>query len=253
VVITLGALLVGWIAAVVVGISKTAIPGAALLVTPLVALVFDGRQIAGVALPLLLMADVFAVRWYHSSARWDLLRPLVVWVGLGFVAGAAFFIAVGSGDRALDVVIGTSILVMVVVQVVRLIRRTRPAEPTTAAAAVYGSAGGFTTFVSNNAGPIMNTYLIRLGLDKAELVGTSAWFYLSVNLAKVPIYVVLGALSAGGSFFTRETLLFDVLCAPMIVVGVYAGRSLFHRVSQDVFLAVVLVLSALASVKLLLG
>ena len=120
--ITLGALLVGWIASVVVGISKTAIPGAALLVTPLVALVFDGRQIAGVALPLLLMADVFAVRWYNSSARWDLLRPLVVWVGLGFVTGAGFFVAVGSGDRVLDVVIGTSILVMVVVQVVRLIR-----------------------------------------------------------------------------------------------------------------------------------
>ena len=252
-VITLGALLVGWIASVVVGISKTAIPGAALLVTPLVALVFDGRQIAGVALPLLLMADVFAVRWYNSSARWDLLRPLVGWVGLGFVAGAGFFIVVGNGDRALDVVIGTSILVMVVVQVVRLIRRTRPAEPTTAAAAVYGSAGGFTTFVSNNAGPIMNTYLIRLGLDKAELVGTSAWFYFSVNLAKIPIYLLLGALSAGGSFFTRETLLFDLLCAPMIVVGVYTGRSLFHRVSQEVFLAVVLVLSALASVKLLLG
>ena len=251
--ITAGALAVGWIAALVVGISKTAIPGAALLVTPLVAFVFDGREIPGAALPLLLLADVFAVRWYNRSARWDLLRPLVPWVALGFVAGAAFFIGVGSGGRTLEVVIGTSILVMVAVQVIRLVRRAQPAAPTVAAAGVYGSAGGFTTFVSNNAGPIMNTYLVRLGLGKAELVGTSAWFYFSVNVAKVPIYLALGAWSTGGSFFTRETLLFNLLCAPMIVVGVYVGRALFHHVSQELFLAIVLVLSAAAAVKLLVG
>ncbi|MGD9703546.1 MAG: TSUP family transporter [Acidimicrobiia bacterium] len=251
--ITLGAVLIGITAALVVGLSKTAFPGAGLLATPLVALVFDGRTIAGAALPILLFADVFAVRWYRDTARWDLLRPLVPWVAIGFAAGAAFFIGVGRSGRSLDVTIGVSILTMVVVQVVRLLRRTAPAEPSLAAAALYGSAGGFTTFVSNNAGPILNTYLLRLGLGKAELVGTSAWFYFAVNVSKIPIYLTLGALSSGGSFFTGESLLFDLVCAPAVLVGVLSGRELFHRVPQQTFLVIVLVLSAAASVKLLVG
>lgn len=251
--ITLGAVLIGICAALVVGLSKTALPGAALLATPLIALVFDGRVIAGAALPILLLADVFAVRWYRDAARWDLLRPLVPWVGLGFVGGAAFFIAVGAGGRTLEVVIGVSILTMVLLQVLRMVRSSAPASPSTTAAAFFGSTGGFTTFVSNNAGPIMTTYMLRLGLGKAELVGTSAWFYFAVNVSKVPIYVALGALSSGGSFFTRESLLFDLLCAPAVLVGVLSGRALFHRLPQRTFLVIVLVLSAAASVKLLAG
>jgi uncharacterized membrane protein YfcA len=252
-VITLGAVFIGMVAALVVGLSKTALPGAALLATPLIALVFDGREIAGATLPILLLADVFAVRWYRDSARWDLLRPLVPWVGIGFLVGAAFFVAVGAGGRTLDVVIGVTILAMVLLQVVRMVQRSEPASPSVMAAAGFGSTGGFTTFVSNTAGPIMNTYMLRLGLGKAELMGTSAWFYFAVNVAKIPIYVILGVVASGGSFFTRESLFFDLLCAPAVLVGALGGRALFHRLPQQAFLVIVLVLSAAASVKLLAG
>jgi len=81
--------------------------------------------------------------------------------------------------------------------VVRIVRQSPPRPSTTIDAVVYGTAGGFTTFVSNAAGPIINTYLVGLGLDKRQLVGTSAWFYLAVNLAKVPVYVVLVLSFAG--------------------------------------------------------
>jgi uncharacterized protein len=252
-VITWGSVGIGATAGLIVGLSKTALPGAALLVTPLVALVFGGREIAGAALPILLLADLFAVRWYRDSARWDLLRPLAPWVGLGFAGGATFFVVVGRGGRTLDVVIGVSILSMVGVQALRMVRGMHPAEPTVTAAALYGTAGGFTTFVSNTAGPVLNAHLLRLGLGKAELVGTSAWFYFAVNVSKLPIYVALGALSAGGSFFTRHSLLFDLVSAPAVLVGVTSGRALFHRVPQRMFLVIVLVLSAAASVKLLVG
>jgi len=154
---------------------------------------------------------------------------------------------------SLDVVIGVTILAMVLLQVVRMVQRTEPSSPSMMAAACFGSTGGFTTFVSNTAGPIMNTYMLRLGLGKAELMGTSAWFYFAVNVAKIPIYVLLGALTSGGSFFTRESLLFDLLCAPAVLVGALSGRALFHRLPQQTFLVIVLVLSAAASLKLLAG
>jgi len=245
--------ILGVVAALIVGLSKTALPGAGLLATPLLAMVFTGRAIPGATLPILLTADVFAVRWYRHSTRWDLLRPFAPWVALGFVAGAWFFIVVGAGGRTLNLSIGVMILAIVALQAWRMIRRVQPVPRSTGADAFYGTTGGFATFVSNNAGPILNTHLLRLGLDKRELVGTSAWFYFVVNVVKVPIYLGLGAWSHGGGFFSRNTLGYDAVLVPAVVVGVFGGRRVFDRIPQRTFLVVVLVLAAGGAVKLIAG
>ena len=131
-------------------------------------------------------------------------------------------------------------------------RRLEPVAPTAATAAVYGSSGGFTTFVANAAGPILNTYLIRLGLKKDELVGTSAWFYFAVNIAKIPVYIALGFWSGGGRFFTGTSLAFDAAMVPAVLIGVFSGRRLLHKLPERAFLIGVLVMSIAGAVKLLL-
>ncbi len=249
---TVGTLLVGALAAFIVGLSKTGLPGGALIAIPLFATLVDGRLIPGASLPILLVADLFAVGLYHHHARWDLLRSLAGGVVVGFAAGVVFFISVGSASRPIEVVIGVIILVMVVLQLWRIGRNTpvKPVPP--AIAAGYGTAGGFTTFVANAAGPIMNVYMTGLGLSKAELVGTSALFYCSVNLAKVPIYFALGEWTSGGRFFTAQTLAFDAAMIPAIFVGLFSGRALFNVISQRAFLVAVMGLSAAGAVRLLL-
>jgi hypothetical protein len=243
---TATALAVGVLAALVTGLSKTALPGAGLLATPLFALVVDGRMITGVALPVLIFADVYATRWYRSHTRWDLLRPLTVWVAAGFGLGAVFFV-LADGVRTIETVIACAIITVVGVQVVRLLRNAPPRPASAADAALYGTAGGFTTFVSNAAGPIMNTYLVGLGLDRQTLVGTSAWFYFAVNLAKIPFYLVLG------HFFTAEGLLYDLCLLPAVLVGLYAGRALLPRLHDRFFVWLVLALSLGGALRLLLA
>jgi uncharacterized membrane protein YfcA len=251
-VFTVEALLVGALAAYIVGLSKTGVPGSALIATPLLATVFDGRLIPGATLPILLFADLFAVGWYRQHTRWDLLRPLAWWVGLGYVFGIVFFVAVGSATRSLEVTIGGIVLVIVLIQLSRMIRGApeRTADMTTAAR--YGTTGGFTTFVANAAGPVINTYLAGLGLKKHELIGTSAWLYFVINLTKIPFYVALGEWTTGGRFFTWDSLLYDLVVVPVILIGVYSGRALFHHIPQRAFLIAVLVLSALGGINLLL-
>ena len=249
---TVGALLIGALAALVTGLSKAALPGAGLLAVPLFAMVAEGRGIPGVALPVLLFGDFFAVRWYRQHTRWELLRPIAVWVAVGFAAGTAFFALSGNNTRVLDIAIASGILLVVGLQVVRIVRQSPPRPSNASDAVVYGTAGGFTTFVSNAAGPIINTYLVGLGLDKRELVGTSAWFYLAVNLAKVPVYIALGELTTGGRFFTGESLLYNLALLPAVGVGVYVGRHVFHRLPERLFLWAVLILSFAGAVKLLL-
>jgi uncharacterized membrane protein YfcA len=251
-VFTAEALIVGALAAYIVGLSKTGLPGSGLIAIPLFATVFDGRLITGATLPVLLFADLFALRWYRQHARWDVLKPLAVWVGLGYVFGIAFFIVVGSATRSLEVAIGGIVLLIVAIQLWRLFRGAPQRQATTGAAAAFGTTGGFTTFVANAAGPVINTYLAALGLPKHEHLGTSAWLYFSINLSKIPFYIALGEWTTGGRFFTWDSLAFDAVLIPGVLAGVFSGRSLFHRLPQRAFLLAVLVLSAAAALRMTL-
>lgn len=248
---TVEALLVGAVAAFVVGLSKTGLPGGALIATPLLATVFDGRLIAGGALPILIVADLFAVGWYRQHARWDVLRPLAVWIAVGYALGATFFVAVGSASGTIEVTIGAIVLGIVLLQFFRMWRGNLPTGSSSTLAATHGTTGGFTTFVANAAGPVINTYLIRLGLPKHELVGTSAWLYFIINLSKIPLYLALGAWSTGGAFFTGEVLLYDLAVVPAVLLGAFGGRALFRHIPQRLFAIVVLALSALGAINLL--
>lgn len=247
---TVGALLIGAAAAFVVGLSKTGVPGGALIAIPMLATVFDGRLIAGGTLPILLVADLFAVGWYHRNARWDVLRPIAGWIALGYAFGTTFFIAVGTASDTIKSTVGVIVLTIVGLQVLRLWRGNPPEGSTRTIEATHGTTAGFTTFVANAAGPVVNTYLIRLGLPKHAIVGTSAWLYFVVNVSKIPIYLALGAFTTGGSFFTADALLFDLIVIPGVFVGVYSGRALFRRIPQRAFTIVVLSLSAAGALKL---
>lgn len=248
---SVGAVLIGALAAFVIGLSKTGLPGGALIAIPMLATVFDGRLIAGGTLPILLVADVFAVAWYRRHARWDVLRPLTPWIGVGYLVGVTFFIAVGSASGVIELTIGVIVLTIVGMQILRMWLGDPPSGGGAVMTATHGTTGGFTTFVANAAGPVINTYLIRLGLPKHEMVGTSAWLYFLVNLSKVPIYAALSVWTAGGPFFTREALLFDAAVIPGVFVGAISGRLLFRHISQRLFTSVVLGLSAAGAIKLL--
>lgn len=248
-----GALLVGCLAAFLVGVSKTGLPGAAMIATPLIATVTTGRMIAGTVVPILLLADVFAIAWYRQYADWRLLRSLTGSLAVGFAAGALYFIVVGENDRVVTISMGVIVLLVVAAQAVRF-RRQDTGErraPSATATAVFGTAGGFTTFVANAAGPILNSFLVSAGVNKQSFIGTSAWFYFGVNVAKIPLYLALGEFSDGGPFITGETLTFFAAVAPFVVVGVYTGRRLFVRLPQRTFLWIVLAFAAVGGLNLL--
>lgn len=246
---TAGGLLAGGIAALIVGLSKTGLPGVSLAAVPLIALVVDGRLIPGATLPLLIFADLFAIYWYRKFARWDLLRGLTPSIGAGFLLGIGFFVVVGAATEQLERSIGIILLAIVLLQIWHMFREATPNLGRVAIAG-FGAGGGFTTFVANAAGPVINTYLAALRLPKSELLGTAAWLYFVVNLAKIPFYLALGIWSEGGLFFTADSLLWNLALVPGILLGVIIGRQIYHRIPQREFLLAVLILSAIGSLVL---
>jgi hypothetical protein len=191
--------LLGVVCAFFIGVAKTGVPGIGILVIPLMVLaVGDARQTAGWLLPILCVADVFAVIYWRGHAAVWRLFSLAPWVLAGIGGGA---LALGLSERLLRPLVGVIVLGMLGAH---LWRRFRPGEPAadTAHSALYGITAGFATTVANAAGPVMNLYLLAKRLPKEEFIATGAWFFFVVNLAKVPIYWWHGLFSA------RSLLLF---------------------------------------------
>lgn len=248
--------ILGLTAALLVGFSKTGMPGVGILVVPMLAAAFGGRISVGVMLPLLILGDCFAVYWYRRHARWDQLGPLIPWVLPGMGLGALALWALGkqsSGKDLMDVLIGSLVLGMLAVHLARMRLKDRMVPHSKAAVASTGAAAGFSTTVSNAAGPIMSIYLTAMGLPKEQFMGTTAWYFFIFNLSKLPVYLILTAMNPAHPIMNRPSLAADLLLAPGVLAGVAAGKLLLPYLPQKLFDGLVLGLAGVAAVKLIIG
>lgn len=239
-------------AALLVGISKTGVPGVGILVVILLANVFGGRPSVGIMLPMLIFGDVFAVLWYRRHAQWDKLIVLLPWVLAGMVLGSfALWVTgkIGGNKDVLNLVIGVLVLAMLALHFVQ--KRLNIAPRSSAGVASTGTAAGFATTVSNAAGPVMAIYLAGHRLPKEQFMGTIAWYFFIINLSKLPIYFALTALNPAKPIITGESLTFNFITFPAVLGGVYFGKWLLPRIPQKTFDAVILVLAAASAVKLI--
>lgn len=248
-------ILVSVVAGFMVGFSKTALPGTGIIVVPLMAHLFGARLSVGATLPMLLVGDIIAVASYRKSADWGRLFGLIPWVIPGLFAGATFLYWSGHlrhANSILNPVVGAMVLLMLLLTLLRkkLGNRLLPTSKTGTAAT--GMAAGFTTMASNAAGPIMAIYLTAANLDKARFMGTTAWHYLIFNLAKAPFLIWLTLDNKAQPMFNATTISFDLAICPVIIGGALVGRVLLPKLSQANFTHAVLVLSAVAAVKLIL-
>ncbi|MCS6830752.1 MAG: sulfite exporter TauE/SafE family protein [bacterium] len=245
----------GAIAAFLIGISKTGVPGIGILVVPLLATAFGGRASVGAMLPMLIVGDIFAVRWYHQHTQWRRLIDLIPWVLVGMALGAAALWWLGEVSVQRDLLeplIGVLVLVMLAMHLLRQRCGERLTPHSPIAVVSTGTAAGFATTVSNAAGPIMGIYLTSLGLPKEQFMGTSAWYYFAVNVSKLPLFIALSWLNPARPMITWQSLLFNLTVVPVIVAGVYLGRWLLPRIPQRWFDSVVLLLAAVAATELVL-
>ena len=246
----------GWalavFAALIVGLSKTGVPGIGMLFVAIFANLMPTRQASGFVLPLLICGDLVAVFSYRRHTEWKHLWRLFPWTAAGVGLGA---LAMGRLDnRQAQLLVGGIILTLVVLHLWRK-RAAAPAalaDPAAVAeqgawfAPTIGVLAGFTTLVANAAGPLMAIYLLAMRLPKLAYVGTSAVFFLLLNLFKVPFMAGLGLI-------TVDSLGFNLVLAPAVFAGAWFGRWVLPRVSQAWFERLALLFSAAAGLKLLIG
>ena len=235
-------------AALLIGFSKTAIGGLAVIAVAIFATLLPARESTAAILAVLIVGDLIACWRYRRDPDWSLIRRLLPAVLPGLVLGTLFLRVVD--DTTLRRSIGAVLLVLLLLQ---LAVKARTSEGETSqvhrhpvAAWTAGTGMGFTTMTANAAGAVMTLYLSAAGVDKRRFVGTSAWFFLIVNLVKVPFSVALGLMHVDDA--TRAALL-----APAVLAGGLLGYATVQVISQRTFDLAVLLASALSAAVLLLG
>ncbi|MDQ0772806.1 putative membrane protein YfcA [Streptomyces aurantiacus] len=258
-------------AALLVGFSKTAVSGANTVSLAIFAAVLPARASTGVLLPILIVGDVLAVLTYRRHAHWPTLWRLFPAVAAGVVVGTVFLL------RADDEMVRTSIGAILLLMAGVTVWRRHKAEAAEAAetaevggaaeageaagpdeepdavatrggriqARSYGVLGGFTTMVANAGGPVMSMYLLSAGFRKLGFLGTSAFFFLIVNVSKVPFSVGLGLIDG-------HSLLLDAALAAFVLPGALIGKWAVDRINQRLFERLVIAATVLGGAQLLL-
>jgi len=237
-----------WILAVVaasgIGISKSGFSGFGLIHIAVFAELFGPRDSLGILLPLLIVGDISAVTAFRRHARWDYVRRILPPALVGVVAGW-WLLGYLDGD-AVKRTIGTIILLLAFLQAARMWKPDWFADIPHARwfAWSLGLSAGLTTMLANGAGPIVAIYLVAVSLPKYEFVGTSAWFFLIINVFKVPFSTGLGLIRP-------DTLMLNLLLAPSVVIGLLAGKKLVHYVPQKLFDTLLLTFAAVFGLRML--
>lgn len=237
-------LMIALVAAVCIGVSKAGFAGISMVSVVLLAEVYGAKASVGLALPLLIAADLMAYPAFLKHGSWKPVWKLLPATLVGLLLG--WWLLGVIDDNIARRIIGCCVLFMVAIQAFRKLRPVffdRLAESHGFGVAA-GTLGGFSTMLANAAGPVIQLYFLARRLPKMEMIGIGARFFLLVNLIKIP-------LNARLALITDDSLMENLKLLPGVVLGIIAGRWLIGRVPQAVFEWMIVVFAFTAALRLL--
>jgi uncharacterized membrane protein YfcA len=241
--LSIGAWLLLATAAFGIGITKSGFAGVSLVHVLIFAYVFGAKASTGIVLPMLIAGDTMAMLMFGQHADWRYVRRMFPPALLGVIA--AWLLMDVMSESYYRPTIGCIILALAVMQLARKFKDAwfTHIPHSHCFAWCMGILVGITTMLANAAGPVYGLFLIAIGLPKKEFVGTAAWFFLLLNLIKIPFSWNLGLMNS-------DTLVINVILIPGILLGLLAGRAISDRIRQADFETAVLVLATLAGLHM---
>ena len=225
--------------------SKTGVHGAGLMAVPMLATVFGGQLSSGVMLPMLCLADVMGVWYYHRHASWVHLKKLFPWAAAGTLLGTA----VGGmiDDHAFKMIMAIIIFMSVGIMIWMERGHKEDIPHYFWFAALCGVAGGFTSMIGNLAGPVMAIYFLSMRLPKNSFIGTTAWFFMVINWFKIPFHVWMWKT------ITWKSFLLDLSMLPLIIVGALLGIWIVKKLDETAYRWFIIGMTMIAAVLMIIS
>ncbi len=228
------------LAAFIIGLSKSGVPGLGILNVAIFLILLDAKTAVGFGLPLLIVGDFCSIVIYRGHADWRQVLRMAPWAMAGVVAGYCG-LGVMEGEVAKRVIS----LVLLAMLLLHVARERRPGwfseslPQSYGAAATIGILAAFLSTLANAAGPLMILFLLSMRLPKLAFMGTSVVFFTFLNLFKLPFLSHLGLVDWG-------SLGANLKLAPFVVAGSVVGYYFARKVSQKWFERLAFWLTALA-------
>jgi uncharacterized protein len=229
--------------AFIIGLSKAGINSISILTVSGLAYVFGSKSSTGILLPMLLFADVFAVKYYNRHTDWKYIFKLLPWMIIGIILGVWF------GKDISEVVFKKSLAILVVITIISMIwwetQSNKSVPKHWSFAGSIGLMAGFTTMVGNMAGAFSNVYFLAMRLQKEIFIGTSAWLFLIINAFKVPFHVFIWHT------ISWDSLVINLWLIPFLLSGFFVGIKMVKQIQEDRYRKLILYLTGFASIFIL--
>ncbi len=225
-----------------IGLSKAGLRGIDMMNVTIMAIVFGSKASTGIVLPLLCVADIVAVAYYHRHAQWNHFWKLIPWMAIGILVGV--YVGKDMNEvifrKIMAIIIITTVIIMVALEI-----RKNPIIPTNKIfVANMGLAAGFTTMLGNLAGAFSNIYFLAMRMPKNDFIGTASWVFLVINLFKLPFQVFFW------KNITPESLYTDLLLLPAVLIGFWLGIKIVSKIKEDNYRKIVIVLTFLGALAI---
>lgn len=233
------------VCAMLVGMSKVGVPGISMIVIPTLAFIFGGKASTGILLPMLMLADLFGVGYYHRHVEWKYLWKLFPFAFVG--VGLALWTGRVINDEWFKNIIAILVFFCIGLMLWKDRKKEKQLFPNSLwFAASLGVLGGFATMIGNVAGPIFAIYLLAMHLPKNSFIGTGAWFFLIINIAKFPLHIFIWKT------ISWDTLILDVFLLPAIALGAFLGIRGVKKIPEKMYRTAIIVVTALSAFLLLI-
>ena len=226
-------------AAFIIGLSKSGIKGIEMMNITIMAIVFGGKASTGVVLPLLCMADIMAVKYYHRHAQWSHFWKLMPWLAAGILFGV--FIGKDLDEVVFRKVMAVFIILTVAIMFMIEMTKNLSIPENKLFIASTGLTAGFTTMLGNLGGAFSNIYFLATRMVKNDFIGTAAWIFLVINFFKLPFQIIYWRN------ITYASLRIDLFLIPALIVGFITGLIIVSKIKEDYFRKIVFVLTLIGA------
>lgn len=253
-------LVVGTVAAFLIGVSKTGVPGVGLFACLLMLFAFRGHEMfaSGAVVPLLVVGDLAAVHFYRKDCDVALLKRLCPPVALGLICGTVAICYMQNSQFKLTVgILASSILLFEFIRHKMGWTKIATNRPFRWGC---GILAGATTILGNAAGAVSAAYFSSQGLDKKSFMGTNAVFFFLVNVSKIPLMLAatqiklrMGFEEDAAQVMNGSTFLLTAIFLVPVVVGGYAGRKIYRAIPEKIFVPFILTLNFVTAIYIVVS
>jgi uncharacterized protein len=214
--------------ALIIGFSKGGLGGTlGALATPLMALVMPADQVIGLILPVLMVADVFAVASLWKRWDWQLIILLMPGAVVGVTIGTYFI--TNAATETLKLALGIIVLLFALYKILEArLFNTLIYEAKNWHGVFAGTVAGFSSALAHTGGPPISIYLLMRRVPTHIFNATSALFFAILNWVKVPYYVY-------AQLFDLQQMRSLIWLLPLLPLGVWGGKWAADKISQEVF------------------